>query len=344
MDINYFMKIQNAYGTKNKREKELAEINREVSKHFKDTVDTETVLINGIPRSLMIIKDTDGNTFKKKIKSRHDDKFNIGDYVNWNGQHWLVTLIDTDEKTWNRGYMYLCTVPLRWQNPDGKIIERWAYSEDYTKYSSGIKGNNSLMLADNQYGLTLPIDSETKKLHRDLRFPIDFDDAEIPDIYKLTNRKVSLNNNEYFNRGGTMILTLSYDAFNSNKDKLVTLNDGSQVWICDYHSPAPSDQSSNPEKNPILCKIECSSPTVKIGSRFKSFKGIVTDSTGNPLDKVGYFSIISDFSEKITLDTSTINQAKIKIADDHNDLSGKSFDLIFTADAASTTSAITISE
>ena len=50
MDINYFMKIQNTYGTKSKREMELAKVNREMSKHFKDTYDTETVLINGVSR------------------------------------------------------------------------------------------------------------------------------------------------------------------------------------------------------------------------------------------------------------------------------------------------------
>lgn len=344
MDMDYFMKIQNAYGTKSKHEKELAKVNREMSKHFEDTFDSETVLINGIPSSLMIIKDADRNTFKKKIKSRHKEKFNLGDYVFWNEQHWIITLIDTDDKTWNRGYMYLCSVPLRWQNSDGEIIVRWAYSEDYTKYSSGVKGNSTLSLGDNQYGLTIPIDSETKKLHRDLRFSIDFDDASIPDIYRLTNRKVNLNNNEYFKRGGTMVLTLSYDSFNSGVDKYVTLDDGSQVWICDYHSPISSDQPENPEKTPILCKIECSSPTIKIGSRLKTFKGIITDPDGNTLDLDGVFSIDSNFSDKILLNTSVSNQAKIKIQDDYSELSGTSFNLSFTVGSATATLLIQIEE
>ena len=107
MDINYFMKIQNAYGTKNRREKELAKINNEMSKHFEDMFDTEEVLLNDVPTQLMIIKDTDGNTFKKKIKSVHGNKFNLGDYVTWNGQKWLITLVDVDKKTWNRGYIYV---------------------------------------------------------------------------------------------------------------------------------------------------------------------------------------------------------------------------------------------
>ena len=100
MDINYFMKVQNAYGTQNRREKELVKVNSQMIKHFEDTYDTEDVLLNGEPFKLMIIKDTDGNTFKKKIKSPYNQKFNLGDYIEWNGQTWLVTLLDIDDRTW----------------------------------------------------------------------------------------------------------------------------------------------------------------------------------------------------------------------------------------------------
>ena len=135
MDIEYYMKLQNAYGTKNRREKELVKVNAAMSKHFEDTFDTVDVLVGGEPMQLMVVKDTDGNTYKKKIKSRKCDRFNLGDYIDWDGQKWLVTLLDSDTRTWNRGYMYLCTIPLHWMNNSGKIIERWAYSEDFPTVS-----------------------------------------------------------------------------------------------------------------------------------------------------------------------------------------------------------------
>lgn len=264
MDINHFMKIQNAYGTKNRREKELAKINNEMSKHFEDTYDTVDILLNGIPTQLMIIKDTDNNTFKKKIKSVHGDKFNLGDYVKWNNQTWLITLVDVDERTWNRGYMYLCTVPLRWQNSEGKIIERYVYADDFTKYSNGVTGNYTVTIGDNQYGLTVPIDEETKKLKRDMRFVIDLDDMDEPDVYKLTNRKTKLNDNQYMGRGGTMILTMSLNAFDNSVDKQVVLNNGEKVWICNYRdclsslTPSPSDETT------ILSKLEIKCPNLEI--------------------------------------------------------------------------------
>ena len=236
MDINYYKKIQNVYGTKNKREKELVKVNHEMSKHFEDTFGTDDVLLNGTLTKLMIIKDTDGNTYKKKIKSKKEDRFNIGDYVQWNNQIWLITLVDSDERTWNRGYMYLCTLPLRWQNSKGEIIERWAYAEDFTKYSSGVTGNMTIKIGDNQYGLILPIDEETKKLKRDMRFSIDFDDSEFPDVYKLTNKKSNLTNDIYFGRGGTITLTMSFDSFNKDTDKKVVLETGQEVWICNYNN------------------------------------------------------------------------------------------------------------
>ncbi len=323
MNIDYFMKIQNAYGTKNRREKELAKVNREMSKHFEDTFDTEEVLINGVPTELMIIKDTDGNTFKKKIKTKHEDRFNLGDYVLWNNQVWLITLVDVDDKTWNRGYMYLCTVPLRWQNSEGRIIERFAYSEDFTKYSSGVTGNNTIKIGDNQYGLTLPIDSETKKLNRDMRFAIDFDDSEKPDIYALTNRKVNLNNNEYFGRGGTMILTVSLDEFNHSEDRRVAIEDGKEVWICNYKdtdssspSPPPSDETT------VLNAIISGNPNLKNGLP-RTYTAIFTDGDGNEVDwnDVDFaWNIVSDFGVEQTV---TDNTTKLSV--NNEDLIGSSF-------------------
>lgn len=324
MDINYFKKIQNAYSTKSRREKELVKINHEMSKHFEDTFDTEEVLLNDIPTQLMIIKDADGNTFKKKIKSVHGNKFNLGDYVKWNNQMWLITLVDVDEKTWNRGYMYLCTVPLRWQNSEGKIIERYVYAEDFTKYSNGVTGNNTITIGDNQYGLTLPVDEETKKLKRDMRFPMDFDDSEQPDIYKLTNRKVKLSDNQYFGRGGTMVVTMSFDAFNTNEDKKVVMENGQEVWICNYNNsatPLPPTPSEPNKTTDLRCTI---SGNISLKNKYRRVYTVTfTDKDGNSVDwqEIKYqWNVRSDFDVK-----KTISDNKITVSVNDESLIGGSF-------------------
>ena len=329
MDISYFQKINNTYKSKSKQETDLYLLNRHVDECFADTIDYHVVKRNGEPFELLIIKDTDGNTFKKKIKSKNSAPFNLGDYIEWNNQIWLVTLLDSDDKTYHSGYMYLCTVPLRWQNSEGKIIERYVYSEDFTKYSSGITGNNTITIGDNQYGLTLPIDSETRKLARDMRFPIDFEDAEKPDIYKLTNRKVNLNNNEYFGRGGTMILTMSYDAFNAEEDKRVVMDNGKEVWVCNYtevSTPTPPSEPTTPdETEDLYAKITFKgSQELIIGGSYKTLTGSFVDKDGNITSDIGVWDAITIDELKPYVDyTYNGNILKIKILENDFADSGK---------------------
>lgn len=313
MDISYFQKVNNTYGSKNKQETDLYLLNRHVDECFSDTIDYHIVKRNGIPFELLIIKDTDGNTFKKKIKSKHASPFNLGDYIEWNNQIWIVTLLDPDEKAYHSGYMYLCTTPIRWQNTDGEIIERWAYAEDFTKYSNGTIGNSTITVGDNQYGLTLPLDSETRKLKRDLRFAIDADDAVVPDVYMLTNRKVRLNNNEYFGRGGTMVVTASFNAFNPEKDKHITLEDGTQVWICDYHSPITPP--SPPIESTDLSANISGGTTIRCG-RAKTWTAAFKNKDGNEvIDCDFHWNIVSDFTIHQVDDG---NKIQLKVIDENS--------------------------
>ncbi len=324
MNISYFQKINNTYKSKSRQETDLYLLNRHVDECFADTVDYHVVKRNGEPFELLIIKDTDNNTFKKKIKSRPSDKFNLGDYIEWNNQIWLVTLVDTDDKTYHSGYMYLCTVPLRWQNSEGKIIERYVYAEDFTKYSNGVTGNNTITIGDNQYGLTLPVDSETKKLKRDMRFPLDFDDSEQPDIYKLTNRKVKLSDNQYFGRGGTMVVTMSFDAFNTNEDKKVVMENGQEVWICNYNnsaSPLPPTPPEPDETTDLRCVIS-GNTNLKNGYR-RSYTATFTDKDSNSIDwkDINYqWNVKSDFDVE-----QSITDNKIIISVNDENLIGGSF-------------------
>lgn len=327
MDIGYYMKLQNANGTVNKREKELAKVNRKMTRHFEDTFGTEDVLLNGKPSKLMIIKDTDGNTFKKKIKAPNGFKFRLGDYVEWDGQHWLITLVDSDERTWNRGYMYLCTILLRWQNTDGEIIERWGYSEDFTKYSTGEAGNNVMTLGENQYGITLPVDDETKVMKRGRRFPVDLEDVEPPDIYELTNRKIFLNDNHSFDRGGTLIWTLSFTEFNSETDKKVKLENGETVWICDYTPTLPLPEEENPNQSQVLLKSEIKfngKPELKAGGNYKSLTAIVKDDCNTELPDNGSWEVITidEISQFINYEIDN-NVIRIKVSDDSIVIGGK---------------------
>ena len=247
-----------------------------------------------------------------------------GMYVFFEGGYWLIIGFPGTNGIYEKATMSLCQFKLRWQNSEGKIIERWAYTEDFTKYSNGLTGNSTLTIGDNQYGLTLPIDEETKKLKRDMRFPIDFDDSEQPDIYKLTNRKVKLNDNNSSGHGGTMIVTMSFDAFNSNDDKKITMENGQEVWICNYnnsHTPLPSTPPSPDETTDLSAVI--SGNTNLRNSYKRTYTVTFTDKNGTSIDwqEVDYhWSVIADFEIN-----QTINDNSIMVSVNDEKLIGKSF-------------------
>lgn len=327
MDLSYFRKVNNTFASQSKQETDLFLLNRQVEECFADTIDYHQVKRNGEDYELIIIKDTDGNTNKKKIKCRPSQPFNLGDYIEWNNQIWLITLLDPDNKTYRSGYMYLCTILVRCQNTIGNLIERWAYAEDYTKYSTGQTGNDKVTIGDYQYGLTVPSDTETRTWKRGLRTVIDYEGNYPPDVYELTNRKAYLNDNSYFDRGGVITFTFSYDFFNEQSDKLITLEDGSQAWICDYHSPttepAPPDETAN-----LSVSISggdtlmCGFPNTWTVS-FKDKEGL------DVADNAFEWNIVSNFKIAQTIDG---NKIRLNVSDDS--LIGESFLLQISTEGA----------
>ena len=244
-----------------------------------------------------------------------------GYYVKHEGTVWII---DTNVANIDGAYlstrMTRCQHLLRWQNPKGDIIERWSYSSDQTKYSTGETGNNTITVGDNQYCLLLPIDQETKLLKREMRFAMDFEDSEEPDIYRLTNRKVNLNNELYFDRGGTMTVTLSFDALNHDKDKRITLSNGNEVWICDYIPPStplpPSDETT------ILSANISGRKELKIGFS-RTYTATLLDKDGNTVewdDTLYGWNIASDFEIE-----QSVTGNKIKLSVNDESFIGSSF-------------------
>ena len=208
--------------------------------------------------------------------------------------------------------MSRCQYLLRWQNSNGDIIEKWGYSSDQTKYSNGEYGNNVITVGDNQYCILLPIDEDTKQLKRGMRFAVDFEDSDEPDIYKLSNRKVNLNNELYFNRGGTMTITLSYDSLNRNVDKQITLKDGRKVWICDFKNtnikdePIISFENGNNDEQSIVNYQILGSEVLRCGIE-RTYTALFTDKFGNVVTDVDFtWNVNSDFKVNRTMDGNKI--------------------------------------
>lgn len=243
-----------------------------------------------------------------------------GYYVEYEDNIWLI---DTNVANVDGAYlstrMSRCQYLLRWQNKNGDIIERWSYSSDQTKYSNGETGSSAVTVGDNQYALLLPIDEETKTLKRGMRFAVDFEDSEEPDIYRISNRKVNLNNETYFDRGGTMYVTLSFDSFNRDTDKYIELKDGRWAWICNYNDASPTPPITPPQN----LTIRISGKTDIIIGHVRKYKVDIFDKDENivPWDNNLYsWNIVSNFNVVQTINENKIN---LKVTDDS--LIGESF-------------------
>ena len=186
------------------------------------------------------------------------------------------------------------------------------------KNSSRIKDLSKISVGDYQYGLTLPVDDETKIMKRDKRFPIDIDGVEPPDIYKLTNRKVLLTDDRSFGSGGILVWTLSFTEFNVDTDKKIKLDNGSEVWICDYKEPTPLPPEPD-ETTDSSAVISGKSNLINGFSRTYSVE--FRDSNGDIKQDVDFtWNVESDFDVQ-----QTINGNQIELSVDDETLIGSSF-------------------
>lgn len=286
-----------------------------------NTSEGQDIDINGVTEKCLV--QTSNNPLRelndyRKIHCPLTADVKRGYYVKYDGSIWIIdtNVVDVDG-AYLSTRMSRCNYILRWQNKHGDIVERFAYSSDQTKYSNGEYNNGKLPVGDNQYGLLLPIDSETKQLKRGMRFVFDFNDVDSPDVYRLSNRKIKLNDETHDDRGGTIQISFTFDFFNKNKDKRVKLNDNKEVWICDYHSPT---ELKPPDETAILSAIIYGNENLKFGYP-RNYSVEFRDKNENEISNFNFnWNVISDFPVKQVIDGD-----KIQLSVDDENYIGSSF-------------------
>ena len=221
--------ISRSNGVNSMKEYQLRDIKHRITRDFRKSIDAEDVTINGEDHLVLITRDK-GDEQIKKIKSLPDERFNLGDIVNWNGTNYIIYKMDADRRIQSKGRMYECNLKLRWKNKDGDIIERVGKGEDATKYGEGTEGSFRLRIGEFQLKILIRLDEETVLIRRDDRFMIDADDffgvmAEndiLPNVYKVSRRNV---NTGTFPQDGTqhgyIEITLIEDQFIAGHDDIV---------------------------------------------------------------------------------------------------------------------------
>ena len=220
--------ISRSNGVDSMKEYQLRDIKHRITRDFRKSIDAEDVTINGEDRLVLITRDK-GDEQIKKIKSLPDERFDLGDIVNWNGTDYIIYKMDADRRIQSKGRMYECNLKLRWKNKNGDIIERVGKGEDATKYGEGTEGTFRLRIGEFQLKILLRLDEETVLIRRDDRFMIDADDFfdvmsendVLPNVYKVSRRNV---NTGTFPQDGTqhgyVEITLIEDQFIAGHDDI----------------------------------------------------------------------------------------------------------------------------
>lgn len=283
----------------------------------------EDTLLNGNPftESPRIFDRKFIDTFHHKITVEtilDKDWIECGDYLEYEGMVWLCLNSYSFHKLYCRATFMSCDWKIYWINENGELKSQYVIDQNSTQYNSGETSNSTMTLGSAQHMLKMQCNDDTIILDSPMRFAID------KNIKKPTCYKVTQNDNTAYNYGkGLCCVTVTETPLNTESDKLITLDDGTQVWICDYVevTPLPPTPPEPDETTDLRCVIS-GNTNLKNGYR-RSYTATFSDKDGNAVDwqNVDYqWNVKSDFDVK-----QTIVDNKITVSVNDESLIGGSF-------------------
>lgn len=323
MDIKHFRAIRaihNATETNTSAERQAETVKRQVEKNFSKTYGTKLCMVNGKPQELLL-KSVTGNFRQRNIITRPSQTIFAGDIVDCMEQKWLVLDVDPDRTIYTKAMMQLCNIKIRWISKKTKrIVERFGWAENVTKYSSGVRDSNMIQRTEFQVKIRLGLDEETALLKRDSRFLLDLDREEFdtsntsghPDAYILTNRDVFTRADGFGSKqskmGGVVELTLTESLFNPETDN-------ADLMIADYYVTEHIDTRCLSAE--IIYKGD---GVLKSGGSFKRFSAVFYEKDGqvnNDIKPIWTVAAQDKYRDYVITEQEN-NDIKIKIQDNGN--------------------------
>lgn len=328
-------KLTREYSYSNPRKEMLREKKHQIHSLYDFAMDREDdTFLNGNPfiKSPRIFdrKFVDNVHHKITVETILDEDFiECGDYLEYDGMVWLCLNSYSFHKLYCRATFMSCDWKIYWINANGELKSQYVIDQNSTQYNSGESGNSTMTLGAAQHMLKMQCNDDTILLDSPQKFAID------KNIKKPTCYKVTQNDNTSYNYGkGLCCITVSETQLNQETDKLITLEDGTQIWVCDYietSTPTPP-QPSNPNKTAVLNANISGNTNLKVGFS-RTYTVNFTDKSGNEVNwnDIGFsWNVISDF------DSGLIDQAisgnTIKLSVDDENLIGGSFILSIVMD------------
>ena len=303
------------------RERELNRLKSDIVRKAPSSLSYKDVKLNGEPTQLMI--NTSTKPYYKEFESLPDQTVLAGDYVEWANSVWLVLNADCDDEVYTDGNLRQCQHKIFWQKADGTVVSRYAYTENASAYNNGEKENNTITLQSNQFMVYLPYDDETAELDNGKRVHMSRSNIKCKP-YELT-RPDDITYG--FGKKGVLNIIFTQTQYNPDEDKLVTLEDGTQTWICNYIPiSTPTPPTSNPNETADLSAEITFKGTqeLKIGGNTKTLTGYFIDKDGNTTSDIGEWEVVAiDELMPYIKHTITDNILKIKVLENDFATRGK---------------------
>ena len=304
------------YGT-TQRERIVNRLKTNLNNKLQDNPSYKSVKLNGKETHLII--NTSTKPYYKEFQSLPDQKILAGDYVEWADSMWLVLNADSDDEVYTDGNLRQCQHCIYWQKSDGTIVSRYAYTENASAYNNGEAGNHTITLQSNQFMVYLPYDEETAELDNGKRVHMSRSNSKCKP-YELTRPDDVTYG---FGKKGVLNIIFTQTQYNQGNDKLITLEDGTQAWICDYiDSSHTTPQPSTPDETADLwnMKIDCSNLEINPTGYPKTLTATLYNTkTGETIPDIVYeWNVQSSISEFISY-TVVDNVLKISLSKEYED-------------------------
>ncbi len=305
------------------RNRMLSEKERQIRFLYDQAMDREDdVLLNGklFTESPRIFDRKFVDTIHHKITVEtilDKDWIECGDYLEYDNMIWLCLNSYSFHKLYCRATFMSCDWKIYWIDENGGLKSQYVVDQNSTQYNSGETGNSTMTLGSAQHMLKMQCNENTILLDSPMRFAID------KNIKKPTCYKVTQNDNSAYNYGkGLCCVTVTETQFNSETDKLVTLDNGENVWICNYIEPPLPPSPSNPDETTDLTAMITGNTNLRNSYR-RTYTVTFANKDGSTVDwqEVNYrWNIVADFDVK---QTSSNNKITVSINDEN--LIGGSF-------------------
>lgn len=298
------------------RERIVNRLKTNLNNKLQDNPSYKSVKLNGEETNLII--NTSTKPYYKEFQSLPDQKILAGDYVEWANSIWIVLNADSDDEVYIDGNLRQCQHRIYWQKADGTVVSRYAYTENASAYNNGETGNNTITLQYNQFMVYLPYDEETAELDNGKRVHMSRSNAKCKP-YELTRPDDVTYG---FGEKGVLNIIFTQTQYNQDNDKLITLEDGTQAWICDYidsSSTLPSEPTTPDETADLWnMKIDCSNLEIKPTGYPKTLTATLYNTkTGETIPDIVYeWNVQSSISEFISY-TVVDNVLKISLSKEY---------------------------